>query len=333
MSLRDDPDGGVRGEAISAEIAQSLYGDRLILKRGELPFTVVALVCAVALGGVVMVSPRDFWFLAFPASGLTLHVAHWTADWWRLRRADARAYFLNEVAEDRREAIAVTEHRANLARTTPMASWFLLTLITAVSMVQVAVPGIHRSVALAALVKEAARAGEWWRLLTASYLHGNLAHLVGNMCALLALGAVIEAYDRRLRVPLVYLAGALGGSLCSAIFVHASGLGASAGVLGLLGYLLVLMDRRGDDSSRWLRGRFLRMAGATALAGMAGFLVIDNAAHLGGLLAGGLIGLVAVPRRRGSQADTRRRALDAAGWLAVAILAGGAVFTIGQLSQ
>jgi rhomboid protease GluP len=302
-----------------------------VLKRGELPLTVGALLGAVILGGLVMASPRDFWFLAFFAAGLTLHVAHWTADWWKLRRADALAYFHQEQAEERREATAIVEHQTRLAMSMPIASWCLVAGITVVSMVQVAVPGIQRSVAVAALVKDAARAGEWWRLLTASYLHGNLAHLVGNMSALFALGAVIEAYDRRLRVPLVYLAGVLGGSLCSAVFVRASGLGASAGVLALLAYLLVLMHRRGGDTSRWLRGHFLRMLAVTALAGLAGFLVIDNAAHLGGILAGMLVGVVVVPHAGDAQTQSRQQSLDIVGWMATAVLAGGAAFTIAQL--
>jgi rhomboid protease GluP len=102
--------------------------------------------------------------------------------------------------------------------------------IAVVTMIQFFIPGEDRSIQLAALVKDATRAGEWWRILTASYLHGNASHLVINIGGLLVLGKLVETYDRRLRVPLVYLAGVVGGSFGSVLLTPGSSVGASAGI-------------------------------------------------------------------------------------------------------
>jgi membrane associated rhomboid family serine protease len=167
-------------------------------------------------------------------------------------------------------------------------------------------------------------------MLTASYLHGSTMHLVGNLSGLVALGQMIEAYDRRLRVPLAYLAGVLGGSLLSVWLTSKASIGASGGVLGLAGYLLVLAYRRRADGALWLRKRLIAMLGTTAVIGVFGFFYIDNAAHVGGVLAGALVGMLAAPTDTSAEPGPTTAA-DAAGWVATAVLCGGAVLTVWKL--
>jgi len=159
------------------------------------------------------------------------------------------------------------------------------------------VRGLSSSITAAGLVKNAVRDGQVWRLLTAGTLHANLWHLLGNVAALLALGRMVEVLAHWSRFGLVLLLSILSGSLLStALLPETTSVGASGGLMGLLGFLLVL-GRRLD---RGLPPRFARslVKGVlwVAATGVLAYAFIDNAAHLGGLLAGVGIGLALVPR-------------------------------------
>src|SRR5579862_1135532 len=175
--------------------------------------------------------------LTFFAVGLA---AAWTAsaafDWWQLRNADP----VEAVKADRQAKIEQSRHDERLLSTTLAMTYGLIAAMGAVWAFQILTGGLTRSIALAGLVKPAVKSGhQWWRLLTATYLHGSLWHFWGNMAALRGLGGTIESYDRRLRMPLVYLISALGGSVVTTIVLSKTSVGASGGIMGLCGYLLV----------------------------------------------------------------------------------------------
>jgi len=126
--------------------------------------------------------------------------------------------------------------------------------------------------------------GEYYRLLTAAFLHGSVIHLALNMYALFLFGPPLEAAFGRARFLAVYLVSALGGSAAS-YAVAAPGspsLGASGAVFGLLGAFFVVNRRLGRDSSQLLILLVINLA--------FGFLApnIDWRAHLGGLATGAL---------------------------------------------
>ena len=248
-------------------------------------------------------------------------------DWWRLRNADP----VEAVKADRLQKIELTRHEQRLLSTTLAMTYGLVSAISAVWVVQILTGDLPRSIAIAGLIKPAARAGQWWRLLTGTYLHGSLLHFWGNMAALRGLGGTIESYDRRLRVPLVYLASALGGSIVSTIVIAKTSVGASGGIMGLCGYLLVLASRQPHVAPAWIRSWMLAAFGGTAALGLFGFFFIDNAAHIGGALTGLLCGAVLIPVEGDRQPPGRDRLSDALGWIAAAILLGGAAFTVRRL--
>jgi membrane associated rhomboid family serine protease len=157
--------------------------------------------------------------------------------------------------------------------------------------------GIGLSVADAGLVKDAVRHGEVWRLLTAGMLHANVWHLAGNMGALLAFGQLVEVLAHWSRLVVVFVLSILVGSLFSMVLLpHASSVGASGGLMGLLGFLIVV----GMRAATFLPPRFGRslISGVlwVAATGLIAYAFIDNAAHAGGLLAGIALGLLLVPR-------------------------------------
>ena len=168
-----------------------------------------------------------------------------------------------------------------------------LAIIGVVGLVQL-LPG--DSLAAAGLVKPAYFAGEWWRLFTAPLLHGNLIHFMMNAAALLYLGKRLEVFARWPHVPLVFIFAACVGGVASAQFLPMPSVGASGGLMGWLGFLLVFESLHKRLVPRSSRRRLLAGVILTGLIGLIGFRFIDNAAHAGGLLAGMLYGVIVFPK-------------------------------------
>jgi rhomboid protease GluP len=167
----------------------------------------------------------------------------------------------------------------------------------------------------------ATKDGEWWRLATAMFLHFGLLHLAINMWALWDAGRLVERVYGRVRFLTVYFASGLSGNLLSLV-THGdqaiSG-GASGAIFGVYGALLVFLwrERRGlhPVEFRWLFGGAAAFAAATIAFGFV-FAGVDNAAHIGGLTAGTLVGIaLARPLSEHSPLPGRGR------WLAAAALA------------
>jgi len=137
--------------------------------------------------------------------------------------------------------------------------------------------------------------GEWWRLFTAMFLHFGLWHLVLNMWALWDAGRLVERLYGSWRYALVYLGAGLAGNLVSLVLQgdRAVSGGASGAIFGVFGALLVCLarERRGIDAHefRWLFGGAAVFSAASLALGFA-VTGIDNAAHVGGLVAGSLLG-------------------------------------------
>ena len=140
--------------------------------------------------------------------------------------------------------------------------------------------------------------GEYYRLLTSAFLHANLLHIGFNMFALYAFGGLVEAALGRWRFIALYLVSALGGSALSYTLGRpdALSLGASGAVFGVAGALFVIGQRLRADTSQI--GFFIVM---NLVLGQV-IPNIDNWAHIGGLVSGGLVAL-AFARIRGPQRD------------------------------
>lgn len=169
------------------------------------------------------------------------------------------------------------------------------------------------------------RDGEWWRLLTATVLHGGLLHLALNMYALWVAGTQVCRWFGNGQFLLIYWGSALAGSALSLHFSaqQAVSVGASGAVFGVLGAVLAGVYQHRARVPRSVVAQLLTSQGLfVALSLAQGFTRegIDNAAHVGGLLAGAVMAwlLVEVVDDQASAAHRRRRQ----GWaLAVVALA------------
>jgi membrane associated rhomboid family serine protease len=138
----------------------------------------------------------------------------------------------------------------------------------------------------AALVKPAVWEGEVWRMLTGPMLHAGLYHVWMNLSALLVLGRIVEAHTTRFHLAAVFLYSVVAGSVLSVLLSPRTSVGASGGVMGLVGFLWMMARLRPRQLPDDFGERMSYAIGATALLGVLGFEFIDNWAHLGGLLAG-----------------------------------------------
>jgi membrane associated rhomboid family serine protease len=169
-------------------------------------------------------------------------------------------------------------------------TWGLLGIISLAFIAQVihdkSIMTFHDSVLKAGLEKGAYKGGDYFRLLTAPMLHGGIVHFVMNSLALLYLGKRVEVFARWPHVPMVFLFSALVGGEASARLLAAPSVGASGGLMGWLGFLLVFETLHTKLVPKSAKRRLIGGVVMTAFIGLVGFRFIDNAAHFGGLLAG-----------------------------------------------
>jgi membrane associated rhomboid family serine protease len=168
----------------------------------------------------------------------------------------------------------------------------ILGLITVVGLVQL-LPS--DGLTAAGLLKDRYQQGDWWRLLTAPFLHGNIVHFLMNAAGLLYLGKRLEVFARWPHLPLVFLFAACIGGEASARLVAAPSVGASGGLMGWLGFLIVFETLHRGLVPRSARRRLAAGVALTTLIGLIGYRYIDNAAHAGGLAAGMLYAAIVFP--------------------------------------
>jgi rhomboid protease GluP len=169
--------------------------------------------------------------------------------------------------------------------------------------------------------------GQWWRLLTGAFVHFGLVHLALNMWVLWDVGRIAERLFGAAAFLAIYLVAAVVGALASVAWnPWVNSAGASGAIFGLIGALTVYMaDRSHGVPFAVMRAHRNSMVAFAAYSILFGLVAsgVDNAAHLGGLGAGALLGwllgrpLLPQPERR----SATRWALA----FAAAIVAAGAL--------
>lgn len=146
-------------------------------------------------------------------------------------------------------------------------------------------------------------AGEWWRLATPMFLHGGLLHVGFNVYALFIVGPPIERIYGRSRFCLFYFVTGIVASLASVygelwmLGTMTPSVGASGAIMGLLGIAAGWGHRQGTPFGKELRNQMLKWGAFVVLFGM--FINGDNFAHVGGFVAGAVLGLLPLePGRR-----------------------------------
>jgi rhomboid protease GluP len=167
-----------------------------------------------------------------------------------------------------------------------------------------------------------------WRLVTATFLHGGIIHLAFNMWALWDTGRLAERFFGNAQLLLIYAVAGLSGSIASLYFSARTGVsvGASGAIFGVVGCLLAAIFTKAHKLPPGLvasmRSSMLMFVGYSLFMGfVAGF--IDNAAHIGGLAGGFVMGLVLAEKFDAD--EYRRQALVRA---AAAVVLAASVLTL-----
>lgn len=148
--------------------------------------------------------------------------------------------------------------------------------------------------------------GDWYRLITATFLHAPLSgpggtplHILLNSWALFAIGNELEALFGHRRFLYTYALSGLAGSVASFAFAPGASVGASGAIFGLVGALGVYFGLHRGLFGRVGNMQFWNIIIVIAInlaIGFSGAFPIDNSAHVGGLIAGAVVGFVLCPR-------------------------------------
>lgn len=138
--------------------------------------------------------------------------------------------------------------------------------------------------------------GEWWRMISACFLHFGIFHLLLNMYALFSVGAALESMIGSRRFIIAYLIAGIGGNIASLWWnPFVNGAGASGAIFGMFGVFFALVTT--DLLKKEYRTSILKQLAffivLNLMIGMHGR--IDNAAHIGGLVTGLVFGYLFYP--------------------------------------
>ncbi len=137
---------------------------------------------------------------------------------------------------------------------------------------------------------DAIRSGEYYRLVTGIFLHGNLLHLLFNCYALFVIGSQIENFFGKVKYLIIYLFSGIVGALFSILFSSYASIGASGAIFGLMGSLVYFGYHYRVYLGNVIKSQIIPLI---LLNLVIGFLSsgIDNFAHIGGLIGGSLISI------------------------------------------
>lgn len=181
--------------------------------------------------------------------------------------------------------------------TKPVFTYILVGSIVVVTLFQMAT-GLDSSIEVAGFVKpDFLEKGEYWRILTGGALHGGILHIYFNAQALYGFGSLIEYLSNRAHLAIVFVLAIIGGGLLSLLFLpEGTSVGASGGIMGLIGYLAIYGYRRKQQLPPDFLKTMLINIGFIAAFGIVAYQIVDNFGHLGGLLVGAIYGFVQIPK-------------------------------------
>jgi len=148
---------------------------------------------------------------------------------------------------------------------------------------------------LGAIMPDTLETHEYWRLFAAMFLHAGWLHWAANAWALFQLGTLYEILFGTKRFAFIYFTTGICASIASASMHHGPAVGASGAIFGLLGAFIFSIRRspryRHQPWTRSLIGQLIFWIVVNIIIGVE-VKVIDNTAHIGGLISGLILGLL-----------------------------------------
>ncbi len=163
--------------------------------------------------------------------------------------------------------------------------------------------------------------GGWWRLLTACFLHIGILHLLLNMYALVYIGIILEPILGRVKFVSAYLLTGILASFASLCWHNNTvSAGASGAIFGMYGVFLALLMMNSINAltKKAFMSSVLIFVFYNLIYGLSKGSSIDNAAHIGGLLSGILVGFAMLPSLK--QPENSRLEKMSVGGLTIAVV-------------
>lgn len=212
-------------------------------------------------------------------------------------------------------------------------TWFLLGLLpvafvaSLLAGVSLMTPTVGQLLDVGALYGPRATRDEPWRLLSTTLLHAGPIHLLFNWMALKVAGPDTESQFGSRGFAAIYVLSGIAGSLASIAWrPDGVGVGASGAIFGVFGAQVGFLVRQGRTSMPDLvrRAMWKGLGQFVLLNAMLGFMMpqIDQAAHLGGLVGGTLVGMALAAPLTPASLPVRRRRPFLVLPVALAVLAG-----------
>ena len=169
--------------------------------------------------------------------------------------------------------------------------------------------------------------GQWWRLVTSMFVHFGIIHISLNMWCLRDLGRAAEVLMGRFSYLLAYFASGIFGSIAS-VYWHplAAGAGASGAIFGMAGVLVTFVYLKKTPAHLQINKKMLSSLGAFIFYNLvfgASIPGISNAAHVGGLVMGAVVGAL-LPAASASESSRRARLSVVVAFCAASLFASAA---------
>ena len=171
----------------------------------------------------------------------------------------------------------------------------VITVVTAYEWLSGAFDNEVMLVNMGAIIPELWQRHEYWRLITAMFLHGGFLHWAANSWALFQLGSLYEVMFGSWRFTAFYFVTGICASIASSLYTHEVSVGASGAILGILGAFIFSIRRSPQwRHEPWTKGLISQLVFWAIVNIALGFSVkvIDNVAHIAGLTSGLLLGLI-----------------------------------------
>lgn len=193
--------------------------------------------------------------------------------------------------------------------------------------------GLGDSILAAGLVKPKTLEGEYWRLLTATLLHGNVIHIIFNGAAMYSIGRMLINITSIWHFFIVFLISGIIGSLFSLFLIpDVTSVGASGGILGLIGFILVMSIKLKSIPRNIVKSMIYPIIYIIIL-GFAAYNIIDNAGHAGGLVGGILLGLILIRKNKELIPYKASKTVVVFGALSLLTLLGGVLLIVVKILQ
>lgn len=164
-------------------------------------------------------------------------------------------------------------------------------------------------------------AGEWYRLFTSTFIHIGVLHLICNMYSLFVIGSQLESFYGKWKYLTVYLLSGVVGNLFSLLLTDGISAGASGAIFGLFGSLLYFGYHYRVYLGTVIKSQIIPLIALNLFIGFAS-TGIDNAAHIGGLIAGVLVSSAVGVKYKTTTFEKVN------GWIVFGILVGFLIFMI-----